>query len=216
MKQTLKTSGSFILIIIFLIACIFVIFGVFAAAWLHTYRVFTTQDPVAELVVSELKEDEKGEYFEVTIKQIKGRSPLAAIFNPYDETDDVINEEQTFKLYGDEISIGGPTIRFKDYLTLLNLKTVYKLAFVEGVYTNTDRENERTPDMTRRFDLNGGYETWRKVFEDVREENIRGKFISLFIDNLPQVDPERIFVDKDDEMELTLCVTEEGFVFCER
>lgn len=212
--RNLKSGTSLILIIIFLVACGISMFVFFSAAWVHTFKVFTRETPVAQIRLSELKEDELGEYFEVDVKQIKGRSPLAAIFNPYDETDDELEGVQSFRLYGDEFGIGGPIIRFENSLTFLNFQTVYKLGFVEGVYTNSIEQNARTPDMTQRFDLNGGYETWRRVFDDVRDETFRGQVMEIFIKDLPRIDPERTFVD-DEPQDLTLCVTEDGFVFCD-
>jgi hypothetical protein len=215
MKTTTKSVSSLILVILFLFACILFLIIVFGAFWLHTFRVFTEQKPVAELAISELKEDELGTYFEVTYRQIKGRSPLTAVFNPSDENDNILQEAKTFKLYGDQVEVGGPTVKFRDILTLLNFKTVYKVGFIRAEYANIEQENARTDSMNRRFDLNGGYESWRDVQENIQRKTIQGRIMKMFIDSLPQIDAQGIFVTNYPQ-KITLCVTEEGFFICDK
>ncbi|GAB4283591.1 MAG: hypothetical protein Kow0081_0240 [Candidatus Dojkabacteria bacterium] len=216
MKTALKSTFSLILLLLFVIACSLAIILIFAAGWLHTYRVFTGETPIAKVEVSELKQDEAGEYFEVTIQQVKGRSPLASIFNPSDDSDDNLLTPETYKLYGDELHMGGPTIRFKDFLTLFNFDLVYKLAFVRAEYTDPEKEEARNIEtMPRRYDLNGGYTTWRSVYDDFRENNFRGQIMKLFINSLPQINTQGIFVGSSPQT-LTLCVTEESFFFCDK
>jgi hypothetical protein len=215
MKTTTKTITSLVLIILFLISCILFSIIFFAIAWLHTYKVFTEQKPVAELKISELKTDENGQYFDVTFRQIQGRSPIAAIFNPSEKEDNLLEEAKTFKLYGDQIEVGGPTVKFRDFLTLFNFKTVYKIAFLRAEYSNLATEEERTDSMTRRYDLNGGYESWRDVQENIQNKTIQGRIMKVFIDSLPQIDSQGVFVT-DQQQKITLCVTEEGFFICDK
>lgn len=210
-----KTTSSLVLLLIFVVTCSLSIILFFAAGWLYTYRVFTNETPVAGVTISEQMTDELGDYFEITINQVKGQSPISAMFNPDDPTADAILEEETFKLYGDQVDIGGPTIKFKDFLYLFNFETVYKIAFVRAEYSILEEEDNRTQEMTRRVDLNGGYSTWRSVQEDIQGKTFRGRVLDIFIDDLPQIDSKGVFVT-DEVQRLTLCVTEEGFRFCDR
>ncbi len=206
-----KTTTSLILLLIFVVTCSLSIILFFAAGWLYTYKVFTQETPVAEVTVSPLMEDENGTYFEVTIKEIKGVSPLTAMFSPEGVNSEILEEAETFKLYGDQIDIGGPTIKFKDFLYLFNFETVYKIAFVRAEYSEMEEEGKRTGSMTRRIDLNGGYSTWRSVQEDIQNNTFRGNILELFIDELPQINSRGVFVT-DKEQNLILYVTEEGFL----
>lgn len=187
----------------------------FAAGWLYTYNIFTRETPVAEVIISPIQEDELGKYFNVSIYEIAGKSPIEALFNPDTSGKNDLLDGQTVKLYGDQVDIGGPTIKFKNFLYLFNFETVYKIAFVRAEYADIEMEDERVEGMTRRVDLNGGYSTWRSIQEDIQSNNFRGEFLKLFIDNLPQINSRGVFVNEE-EQRLTLCVTEEGFFFCDQ
>lgn len=212
-----KTTTSIVLLFLFVISCSLAIILFFAAGWLHTYRVFTQESPVAKVEISPLQTDELGAFFDVTITQVVGRSPIAAIFNPEDEFDKQLAEGkiQTYRLYGDQVDIGGPIIKFHDFLTMLNFKTVYKIAYVRAEYSEISIEDARISEMKRRYDLNGGYATWRSIQEDVQNSSFRGNVLKLFIDEIPQLNSRGVFVT-DKEQVLTLCVTEEGFIFCDK
>ena len=148
--------------------------------------------------------------------RIRGRSPLVSIFNPDDKTQDDLSEPTQYKIYGDYVEIGGPVMKFENFMALLNFETVYKIALLNGAYvTDRDLEKNRTEEMFSRFELNGGFANWKGVQEDVQDGNLRGKIIDIFIDSIPQIDPKGVFVTKK-EQNLTLCVTEEGFRFCDK
>jgi len=213
MKTMIKSTTSLILLLIFVIACATAIILLFAAGWLHTYRVFTQETPVAKIILSPLQQDENGSFFTATIQEVGNPSPLTAVFNPEEVSNGSLQKAQTFTFYGDQFDIGGPTIKFKDFLTLLNFETVYKLAFIRAEYADLSIEESRTDDMTRRIDINGGYADWRSVQEDFQDETLRGSIFKLFIDDMPQISSQGVFIT-DQEQTLTLCVTEEGFLFC--
>ncbi|MCA9386566.1 hypothetical protein KC669_00885 [Candidatus Dojkabacteria bacterium] len=211
-----KAITSIVLLFLFVIFCSLAIIIFFAAGWLHTYKVFTQESPVAKVELSALKEDDKGQYFEVTITEVAGESPLTAMFSPNEENTVLARgERKTYKLYGDQFDIGGPTVKFHDYLTFLNFETVYKIAYVRAEYSNPSIEEQRTSNMDRRFDLNGGYSTWRSIQEDIQNNTFRGSVLKIFIDTIPQLNSRGVFVT-DKEQTLTLCVTEEGFLFCNK
>ena len=215
MKTTIKTSTSLVLLIIFIATCSILIFLLFAAGWLYTYKVFTRETPVAKVIISEQKNDSIGEYFEVEIQEIEGKPSVSALFNPEAQISRDLLEPMTFKLYGDTVDIGGPTIKFKDFFNFFNLETVYKIAFVRAEYSDITKEENRIKNMTRRIDLNGGYNTWRSVQEDVQNNTLRGQVLKIFIDHLPQLNSRGVFITST-EQELVLCVTEEGFLFCDK
>lgn len=217
MKSIGKLGCSIILLLLFIVACLGILALTFFAAWLHTYRVFTEQTPVAKVTISEQKEDENGRYTEVTIQEVKGISPTNAIFNPNSRDQSELISPQTFKVYGDTVEIGGPVVKFKDFLTLLNFKTVYQIAFLQSKYSNPNEQKLADENnVTQLHYLNGGYETWAEVQRDITNGTIRGEMLKLFIDYLPQLNTRGLFVDPRKPMEAVLCVTEEGFLFCDK
>jgi hypothetical protein len=216
MKTTTKTVFSLVLALVFMFACFVITVIVFAMAWLHTYRVFTDKRPVAEVTVSALKEDDNGEYVDVTVKQIKAQSPLARIFNPKDVDIEDFEETQTFKIYGDEITLGGPVVRFRDVMTLFNFKTVYKLAVIKGDYTNVEREKGRDNiNMPRIYELNGGAESWQDVSDALEKKDLKGRIFEMFIDYGVEIQAAGVFASENNEKTFKLCVSEDGFLICD-
>lgn len=185
-------------------------------AWLHTYRVFTDKRPVAEVTVSEIKEDENGEYVDVTIKQIKAQSPLNRVFNPKEVDLENFEESETYKIYGDEITLGGPVVRFRDVLTLFNFQTVYKLAVIKGDYSDVSKESVRNnPTMPRVYELNGGAESWRDVSDALDRKDLKGRIFEMFIDYGVEIQAAGVFASETKEKTFKLCVSEDGFLICD-
>lgn len=214
MKNFLKSTTSLLLVIFFLIACMIVISFIFVSSWLHTYSVFTQQKPVATLSLSEQKIDENGPYVDVTLDIIEGISPTAAIFSGTENQSNNV-DTTTYKLYGDFVYLGGPIIKFEDFLTLLNFEIVYKIGQIEAEYTlDLDLEKTRTEETFSTYELNGGIDGWRNVTIAIRDNTFQGQIYSWFIDSIPQIDKQGVAV-LDTPQEYTLCVTEEGFFFCE-
>lgn len=217
MKSIGKLGFSVILLLLFVVACLGVLVLFFFSAWLHTYRVFTEQTPVAKVTISEQKQDESGRYSEVTIQEVKGISPANAIFNPNAADKSELTTPQTFKLYGDTVEIGGPVVKFKDILTLFNFKTVYQIAYMQSKYSNPkEQELADANNTTQLHYLNGGYETWADVQKDITNGTVRGEILKVFIDYLPQLNTRGLFVDPKKPIETVLCVTEEGFLLCDK
>lgn len=181
MKRTLRIIGSLVLIIIALILCMFILTFGFVGAWLHTYRVFTFREPIAEVTVSELKEDEKGHYADVKVSVIPDSSALDETLGRQSSAQGA--QVYEYKLYGDTVYLGSPIIKFKDQLILFNFKTIYKLG---KVYARYDFENQkelsRTPDMASSYDINNGYEDWKTIHDNFTSNNILGFFYRLFVD----------------------------------
>jgi len=180
--------------------------------FLHTYNVFTFSEPVAKITISEQKRDEKGEYADVKLTLIeKQMSALTYIFAPNDLTADS-GKTFEYKLYGDTIYVGGPIIKFKNELILLNFQTIYKLG---KIYARYDIDNEiemnRTPDIASTHDLNGGYADWRSVHDNFTSQNLFGDILRIFIDSM-QISAAGQFVSNR-ETSYTLYITNNGFLW---
>lgn len=180
MKRALKIIFSLVLIVLFLIACMLIMTFGFVAAWLHTYRVFTFRAPIAEVSVSELKSDEKGEYAEVRVSVITTKSALdESLGRNVDDGTQVYD----YKLYGDTIYLGSPIIKFKDQLILFNFQTIYKLGKVYARYDfDNQKELNRSPEIASSYDINNGYGDWKTIHDNFTSNTIQGFFYRLFVD----------------------------------
>lgn len=212
MKYATKIILSLSLVIVFLIACFSFIFVGMTGLFLHTYKVFTFSEPVAKVTISEQKRDDKGEYADVSLTLIeKERSALTYIFAPNDLTSDN-GKTFEYKLYGDTVYLGGPMIKFKNELILLNFQTIYK---VGKIYARYDLDNEleenRTPDISSTHDLNGGYADWKSVHDNFTSENILGDVLQFFIDSM-QISAAGQFVSNR-ELSYTVFITNNGFLW---
>ncbi len=167
LSRTLRIIASFLLVIIFLVACIVSGVFVFFGSWLHTYNAFTDKTLVAEVTVSQFKQDENGEYIDVTYKPIVEQSALAALFTTNAPSAQP-GSSQSFKIYGDTVHIGGPIVKFYDSLVLFNFKTIYKVGKIYGRY-NLDNNLEINRKVPASFDLNGGIDTtWQTINDNIK------------------------------------------------
>jgi len=187
MKQAIQTILTLSLIIVFLLLCGLVTTAGYAGLWLHTYNVFTQKTKVADVDLSEIKSDSAGEYIEVTLTQYSYTSGLENLFG-------ISNSKTTtteFKIYGDSIYIGGPIVKFKDELTLLNFKTIYKLSKIYGRYSDNTKEINRSDESQSKssYDLNGGYGDWKVLFENYRSETLLGQIYRIFVDTTQLSEP---------------------------
>lgn len=215
MKTATKTIISLVLFIFFLIACFLLVTVGFIGAWLHTYRVLTSKTPVAQVVISEQREDENGPYAVVQYTPIQAESALSRLFFTSGDDNDEIGETQEYKLYGDTVHIGGPIVKFEDELILFNFKTIYKVSKIFARY-NIDNEleinrNEEQQQMSS-YDLNGGIDsTWKDIHEDLGDGSLKGTVYNWFID-ATQLDVPGQFVASE-EREYTLYLTNSGFLW---
>jgi hypothetical protein len=166
LKRTFRIILSLLLVIVFLVACIVFTTLALLGGWMHTYNAFTSKTLVAEIGVSQLKEDENGQFIDVTYKPVQQQSALAALFASA-PSNNLPAAEQSFKIYGDTVHIGGPIVKFYDHLVLFNFKTIYKVGKIYGRY-NLDNELEISRKVPASFDLNGGIdETWQTVNDNI-------------------------------------------------
>ncbi|BCX13943.1 MAG: hypothetical protein KatS3mg085_475 [Candidatus Dojkabacteria bacterium] len=214
MKTLNKIILSLILLSLFLFACLLISATSFVGIWLRTYQVFTDKTLVAEVSISELRQDENGEFAIVKYKPIKNQSALARIFFK-DETRVEEASEQEFKVYGDSIHIGGPIIKFKDNLILLDFKTIYKVAKIFGRY-NIDNEKEINKNEIQmqfsNYDLNGGIDaTWKDLSENLSKDSFKSKIYNFFIDTTQLSVPGQFVLNTPQTY--NLYITNTGFLW---
>lgn len=214
MKTLIKVIISLVLLIVLLIACGAIISIGFVGAWLHTYNAFTSKTKVAEVVISEQKEDENGEYIDVEFTPVKAESAWSRVFFS-DKSNDEIGETQYYKLYGDTVHIGGPIVKFEDELILLNFKTIYKVSKIFARY-NIDNELEINRNETQQqmssYDLNGGIDsTWKNMHEVLGDGSLKGSVYDLFVDTT-QLDVPGQFA-ANQPREYNLYITNNGFLW---
>ncbi|MDQ6984868.1 MAG: hypothetical protein Q9M91_06735 [Candidatus Dojkabacteria bacterium] len=219
MKNLFKSTAGLILIILFLISCFISVFLIFIASWLHTYKVFTEDKDVAEVVISEIQEDDLGKYFEVTITPIESdQSALSRLFVGEDNPNpDLIEEEsETYKLYGDTFEFGGEIIKFKDEFILLNFETAYKFNTISAEYSDDDVENDRKSGMTSKITVGGNDDTYRDIASTIRGKgSFKKSFYKVFIDSVPQPSKGGSYVEYDMEVRGKIVVTNDGFFWQE-
>ncbi len=214
MRNWIKIIGILSLIIIMLLACITTLIGGASLLWFRTYQVFTERTSVAEVTISELKHDDIGDYADVKVQQISKDSALSAVFGQADSSKQILENEQDFKIYGDTIYVGGPIIKFKDPLILINFKTMYKLGKIYGRYDlNNELEINKSEAAQQQssYDLNGGYADWKSLFDNINSQNLLGKFYSLFVDT-SQISSAGVFVSGQ-EQNYTVYITNLGFLW---
>ena len=212
MNRGIKITGVVVLGLGFLSLAFFIVMSLFVAGWMHTYRVFTRKTPIAQMEVDGLQQDELGPYTEVTLTFNQNQSALTSLLiRSESDTMEPLGEPQTYKLYGDEVALDGPVLKMKDQLLLLNTNNIYKVVRLRSEYSNPDFEDRRTEEMTRRYDLNGGIQSWRSLDETYRSNSPRGWFYRLFIDT-STIQSAGIFVTEDNET-YTVYVTPTGFTF---
>jgi len=209
MKNAIRTILSLTLIVAFLLLCITVLTAGYAGIWVHTYNVFTQKTKVADVEISELQSDDAGDYMNVKFTEYSYGSGLETLLystNPKIK----LNE---FKVYGDSLYIGGPIIKFKDELILLNFKTMYKISKIYGRYSDNNEEISRTDDAQRysSYDLNDGYADWRGLVDNYRADGLVGDFYRLFIDTTQLSEPGQFSSNKSLNYELYISNT--GFIW---
>jgi hypothetical protein len=213
MKNLSKTVISLLLIIVFLVACGVLMTIGYAGMWLHTYNAFTAKELVAEVTLSEQRNDNVGPYVDVTYTPIKQQSAFSRLIAPSEE--DGLEEPQRFKIYGDTVHIGGPIVKFEDGLILLNFETIYKVGQIYGRY-NLDNELEinRTEEMRENmsFILNGGIDgNWKSINDNLTEDTFLGSIYRAFIDST-QIDAPGKFASNK-EVTYNLYITNNGFLW---
>jgi hypothetical protein len=164
MKTLLRIIASLLLTIVFLCACFLGAITLLTGLWLHTYNVFTAKTLVAEVTISEIREDTSGRYMNVAFIPFTQQSALSYLISPTDDQSNR-NKPQEFKIYGDTVYVSAPEVLFHENLYLLNFQTIFKLGKIFGRY-DIDNQEELDREVISSFDLLGGIDpTWVALSE---------------------------------------------------
>ncbi len=209
MKNVMRIIFTLSLVILFLSLCLGIISIGYSGIWLHTYNVFTERTKVADIELSELKEDDGGQYVDVVYKEYKQPTGLESVLG----ISSIKISEKSFKIYGDSIYIGGPILKFKDELTLFNFKTMYKLAKIYGRYSDNNQEISRNDIAltSYSYDLNDGYGDWKNVFEVYRSDSFVGEVYRQFIDTTQLSEPGQFATNR--LLKYELYIANSGFIW---
>ena len=179
--------------------------GLAIAGWLHTYRAFTQKDLVAVIELEGIQVDEEGyEYTTVKYKPVKDKSALTSIFSSREFNSDEYDAVQEYKIYGDQVEIGGDFVKFGDHLTLLGIKNIYKVTRLEGDFSNPDKAANLPQGKRSVIGLNGGTDDYWKFLQENTEDmdfvvdSVYGSYSSKFI--------------RGEKTTYGLYVTEDGFI----
>jgi len=205
MKNLIKIIITLTFLLIFVVVCFISFAGLSFGAWLHTYRTFTQKDLVAVIEVEGLQISEDGyEYTNVKYKPIKDSSALTKIFSSREAKEGEYTQEQEFKIYGDQIEVGGEFVKFNDYWNLFNLKNIYKVTRLEGDYSDAEKASNLPTGKRTVIALNGGTDdTWKFLQKRADDfgflvDSVYGNFSTKFI--------------QEEDQEYGLYVTEDGFI----
>lgn len=215
MKRTAKIIVSLALFSLFLILCLVLTIGGYSALLMRTYTVFTQREPVAEVTISEMKEDSYGEYADVYLKVLKvENTALGYLFGtPSTAEDSSDSSVYSFKIYGDTVHLSGPIIKFQNGLIFINFETIFKLGQVYGRYNFDNLKEENRPDEAfSSYDINGGISDWQRVFEwHQNDQGLWGSITRLMVDSM-QISSEGQAITSQPH-KYTVFMTNEGFLW---
>ena len=204
-KRLIKIIISLSLLLLFVITC-FILFAGFAiAGWLHTYRTFTQKDLVAVVELEGIQVDEDGyEYTTVRYKPVKDKSALTSIFSSREIDDGQYEAVQEYKIYGDQVELGGDFVKFSNHLNLLGVKNIYKVSRLEGDFSNPEKAANLEKGKRSVIGINGGTDDYWKFLQENTEDmnfivdSVYGSYSSKFI--------------RGEKTTYGLYVTEDGFI----
>lgn len=215
MQRVTKIIVSLVLFSIFLILCLVLTIGGYTALLLRTYNVFTQREEVAQVTISEMKEDSLGTYADVYLKVVKNENTaLGYIFGAKETPEDERTlKEFSFKIYGDTVHLSGPVIKFHNGLIFINFQTIFKLGQIYGRYNfDNEKEKNRPEGAFSSFDINGGISDWQSVFELYQNDGgVRGWFVRGLVDSM-QISSEGQPITSQPQ-QYTVFITNEGFLW---
>jgi hypothetical protein len=127
------------------------------AAWLQTYRAFTQETIVAEVIISEVKHDDKGNHY-IEFWYMPNSSPnvLQEWLGLGGDNNDI---PLSTTLPGDAFRVQADYFKWDDLGTWFGLKPMFKLTRIAGDYQDIDDYNNKEHHAE---DLNGGTDdTWQ-------------------------------------------------------
>ncbi len=214
MKIVFKTLRNFLFLTLLFIICISSITLGYTGILLHTYNVYTQKEPVAQVVISEKRNDDKGSFAIVRVKVYNfERTGLThLLFNNISEKTK-ISDELNFKIYGDTVYMGGPIIKFKDEFIFFNFKTLFKIGKIFGRYEldNVAEQDRIKKGINSSFDINNGLSEWRVVFDNYQSKGLLGDIIRIFVDTTQLSMAGQMIGSR--EIKYTVYITNNGFIW---
>lgn len=173
------------------------------SSWMYNYQAYSAKTAIADITVSPVMQDDKGQYMNITYQPISIQSALLTNIGS-DINPQPVTESQTIKVYGDTVHIGGPIIKIQDSFSLIKTKTIYKVAMIYGKYNLTTETTDTTPSS---FDLNGGIDTTYQYLQEHLSEWPYNQVIQSMQIDTPGVFGSLSFKEK----QYKLYITETGF-----
>lgn len=139
-----------------------VLFGL----WMRTYQAFTREELVATLTINRLTPENGRARFKVKYQAKQFPDALSQFLSSKENVSNpVVTAEYT--LYGDQILVGGPVVKFESIPVLLGFNTIYKVARIQGAYIDNAKNQTLTGNVS---DINGGIDSTWSFFESQSEK----------------------------------------------
>lgn len=101
----------------------------FLGFFLRAYHVFTLEEPIAEIIVEKIEEQNSSQ---ITLVQYATADSQSV---------------QNFIIHGDQWMVEGDIIKWDNWLNFLGVHTRYRLSRIRGRYLKTEDEIEKTPSI---------------------------------------------------------------------
>ncbi|MDE2638567.1 MAG: hypothetical protein OXI30_19540 [Chloroflexota bacterium] len=145
-----------VMFLLIVIVVLLVLVGVFATLFLRSLFVLQAKTPIAEVLMSPIQADDKGEYIDIEYTPILHPTGLQAVLDVEAEaTVRRLGEAQSLRVYGDTVGVEGPFIKLHDWLLLLPFKNFFKVSLLEGEYR---LESNLAAGEGSEFPIDGGYD----------------------------------------------------------
>lgn len=161
-----RTVAGIIVLLVTCLLCALITGGVFLGLWMRSYTAFTQKRLVAEIEVSQLPAASGLQQFRVVYKPVAINNALDTFFSGTTQSNEQPATSE-FTMYGDQVLVGGPVIKFANIPVLLGFETIYKVARIQGSFIDTDQANQIPSGNV--FDLNSGVDDTWKYFENQSE-----------------------------------------------
>jgi hypothetical protein len=166
-NKLLKVIASLVLVILALLMCMAITYSAMFGLWLQTYQAFTTKTLVAEITVERLAPENGVERMKVLYKPVQISSAFDTfVSGSQGKASALVTEE--YILYGDQVLVGGPVVKFENIPTLLGFETVYKVSRIQGSFIDTVKANNMPSGSVQ--DINGGIDDTWSYFEAQSEK----------------------------------------------
>jgi len=145
---------------------LFIIIGAILSlsVWLHTYHVFTQEKLVAEVHISKKVMRDGKPTFHVKYIPKDDVSGFWGMLGSDAKSDEI---EVEFDMVGDQVFFNADFIRWKDWLTMVKFKPVYKVNRIVPGYQKAEDYKKFGVEV---FDLNGGPDNFAAKLQDKPEK----------------------------------------------